>query len=349
MKKIIKIAVVLITFSVLYACKSQPLEFPDFPYNTTYFPIQHPARTLVFGDYMYENDDDCTFRISAVHGGGYENKKNVTVGFVVDNSLTDNLYLSATSSVLLKAMPESWYTLSSANQIIIPKGERSGGVTVTLKDAFFEDPNSINTYWVIPLRMTSTTADSILVGDPAVVNPDVRIAADWVTPPKNYTVFGVKYVNEWHGRYLLQGASVNKEADGSVVETITYRGRYLEESEVVGVTTVGRHQVRYSKTLRQSASQGGNIPGEYIILLDFDPVDKVSATLSQGPNSAHKLTGTAKMVKNAGSWGDIARDVIYLDYKVEVEANNRIYEIKDTLTFRDKNVRYEEYTPSVRP
>jgi hypothetical protein len=340
MIKIIKLTVILAVFSLLNSCKSQPIEFENFPYTTTYFPSQFPLRTLVFGDYKYENDNDCSFLISAAHGGGYENKKDVTVGFEIVPSLVDNLY---TGNTKLRAMPSNWYTLSSPNQIIIPKGSRQGGVTVTLNDAFFNDPGSIGTNWVIPVRMTSTTADSILSGRSPLQNPDPRLAGDWELAPKNYTIFAVRYVNEWHGRYLLRGTAVSKEADGTVAETIHYRARYLELNQVVSMTTSGRRQVRYSAAVRQTPS-----PGNFAILLDYSPSDNVTATLTSAPNSTFPVEGTAKMVKNAESWGDIARDVIYLDYRVM--AGNRIYEAKDTLVFRDKNVQYQEYASiAVRP
>ena len=333
MTKLIKTAAIFVIILILHSCTNQPIEFPDYPYTTTYFPSQFPLRTLVFGDYKYDNDNDCSFLISAAHGGGYENKKDVTVGFEVDPSLVNNLY---TGNIKLNTIPSDWYTLSSPNQILIPKGTRQGGVTVTLKDAFFEDPNSYGTYWVIPLRMTTTTADSILSGKPSTQNPDPRITGNWEYAPKNFTVFAVKFVNEWHGRYLLRGVSVNKDLDGNVLETVTYRARYLEQNQVVSVTTNGRNRVRYSAALRQTPS-----PGNFEIWVDFNPTDKVTATLTSSPSSAFPVEGTAKMVKNAESWGDIERDVIYLDYKVTAEG--RTYEAKDTLVFRDKNVRYAEY------
>ena len=185
--------------------------------------------------------------------------------------------------------------------------------------------------------MTSTTADSILVGKPSTPEPDPRITGNWEFAPKDFTIFAVRYVNEWHGRYLLRGVSVNRESDGALIETVTYRARYLELNQVVSVATTGRNQVRYSAAIRQTPS-----PGNFEMFLDFSPSDKVTATLTSSPNSAFPVEGTAKMVKNAESWGDIERDVIYLDYKVMAE--DRIYEAKDTLVFRDKNVQYQEYS-----
>ncbi len=56
-------------------------------------------------------------------------------------------------------------------QIIVPVGKVLGGVEVQFTDAFFYDPKTIQTAYVIPLRMTSVqNADTILVfGDGKIV------------------------------------------------------------------------------------------------------------------------------------------------------------------------------------
>jgi hypothetical protein len=342
MKHLMKIAGLFVISLTIFSCSNQDWEFEDFEYTTTYFPIQFPVRTLVYGDYNYEGENDSEFLISATKGGGYTNKKDVTVGFTIDNSLVDNLYAGNTK---IQVMPPSWYTLSSPNQIFIPKGELSGGVSVTLNDAFFADPASIGACWAIPLRMTSTTAASMLVGFTLLDNADPRIVGNWTKAPKDFTIFCVKYVNEWHGRYLLRGTSVCKNsADGSVVETVRYAQRYLEQNQVVSFSTAARYQSRYSAGIRHSDS-GGASYGNFDFLMDYNNSDN-TGTIKKHPNFKYDVTGTAKMVKGAESWGDEDRNVIYLDYKID--AGERYIEVKDTLVFRDKNVKFEEFSPAVR-
>lgn len=341
--KTFKTVVILFVFSAIYSCSNQPIEFEDFPYTTTYFSSQFPLRTMVLGDYKYENDNDGTFEIRAAHGGGYENKADVTVGFEITPTLIDNLYVGNTK---LMIMPSEWYSLSNPNKMVIPKGTRQGGITVTLNDKFFSDPNSVNTYWAIPVKMITTTADSILSGKPIISNPDPRIAANWEFAPKNFTIFAVKFVNEWHGRYLLRGTSVCKDAvSDETIERVSYHARYLEANQVVSFTTSGRYQSRFSAGIRHKDNNNESL-GNFDIVMDYNNSNN-TATIAKHPSFKYNVTGSAKMVEGAESWGDIDRNVIYLDYKIE--AGDRNIEIKDTLVFRDKNVKYEEFTPSVRP
>ncbi|MDD4922595.1 MAG: DUF5627 domain-containing protein [Bacteroidales bacterium] len=343
MKKIITTVGLLMMILGIFSCKNEEWNFSDFDYTTTYFPYQYPVRTLVFGDYTYDNsgDKNLKFLISANMGGVYENKSNVNVGYTVDNTLADNLFTF--DGTPIKAMPASWYTLSNTSQMVIPNGSFSGGVTVQLTEDFLSDTNSISAYWVIPLRITTSTTDSILSGEKNLSNPDPRIADNWTIVPKNFTIFGVKYVNEWHGKYLLRGTSVIKESNGDIVETIKYHAKFLEANAVVSLLTSRRNQVKYSNAIKQTL---GGSPGNFEMKLDFDPEDLTTATLTTSNKyPLFPVTGTAKMVKGAESWNNIARDVVYLDYSITV--GTRTHEVKDTLVFRDKAVKFEEFTPKV--
>lgn len=340
-KMIIKTSLLLLIIIGAFSCKNENWEFDDFDYWTTYFAYQYPVRTLVLGDYMYDNseDNEYKFLIAATTGGGYENKKDIKVGFTVDNSLVDDLYTSTNTPI--KALPSEWYTISNSSEMIIPKGEFFGGVTVQLTDKFFEDENALDTYWAIPIRMTSTTVDSILKGNPIFQGADPRIATEWTITPKDFTIFGIKYVNEWHGKYLLRGKSIIKDETGVVKNTVVYRPRYIEAGEVVNIFTTGRHQVKYSGPIR--GVEGGS-PGNFEMQLNYDANNHTSATITN-VNTDFPVAGVVKMGKGAESWNNIARDVIYLDYTIKV--GNDTHEVKDTLVFRDKAVKFEQFTPKI--
>jgi hypothetical protein len=306
---------------------------------------------------MYDNsmDEKLQFILMATTGGVYENKQDVKVGFKVDNTLAANLFTNAGTPV--KAMPADWYTLSNTSEIVIPKGKFFDGITVQLTNAFTADTNSVGTYWVIPLKMTSTTADSILSGRSGVSNPDPRIASNWAVTPKDFTLFGVKYVNEWHGKYLLRGTDVVKKTDGTLIEQINYHTQYLEGNSVVSLSTSRRNQVKYSEAVKLTGGSGNS----FEIKINFQPNDITSATIessSRYPNTV--VTGTAKMVlakDSPESWGNKPRTVIYLDYTIKDTPSNStsdyygvplIHTIKDTLVFRDKDVKYEDFVPVVK-
>ncbi len=98
------IFILLIILAVFSACENQDWEFPDFDYSTVYFPYQSPVRTLVLGeDDLFDNslDNEHKCLIMATMGGIYENKKDVTIDVVVDNSLCENLDLGVLQEIVL--------------------------------------------------------------------------------------------------------------------------------------------------------------------------------------------------------------------------------------------------------
>ena len=330
---------ILVAFG-FFSCDNQEWDFPDFDYTTTYFPYQYPVRTLIFGDYVYDNSNDnaLRFEISATMGGVYENKEDIIVNFAVDESLVDNLY-NSTGDAPVFALPQSYYTLSDNGKIIIPKGEVTGSITVQLTEAFTADPLAVGMNYVIPLKITGATTDSVLVGSPAVSDPDPRIAGNWVTAPKDFTLFGIKYVNEYDAKYLLRGRDVVKNASGQDQETIVYRKTYVEQDEIVNVTTVARHVARYSNNVRLSAGS----PGKFSMDMTFTGGN---CAITQTDGSAYEVTGTGKFVEDGDSWGGEQRSVLHLDY--QVDDGTYIHHVKDTLVFRNRTVVFEQFTPLIQ-
>lgn len=325
----------------LFSCKNQDWDFPDFDYTTAYFPYQYPVRTLIFGDYAYDNSNDnaLKFEISATMGGVYENNEDVIVNFTVDESLVEDLYNNTGGTPIL-ALPQSYYTLSDNSKIIISKGELSGSVTVQLTEAFTADPLAVGTNYVVPLRITSATTDSVLMGSPAVSDPDPRVAGDWVKAPKDFTLFGIKYVNEYDAKYLLRGRDLVKDAANQDFETIVYRNTYVEQDEIVNVTTVSRHVARYSNNVRLSAGS----PGKFSMDMTF--TEDGNCTIAKTEGSAYDVTGTGKFVEDGDSWGGEQRNVLYLAY--HVNDGTYTHQVNDTLVFRNRTVVFEEFSPLIQ-
>jgi hypothetical protein len=141
----------------LFSCHNFEIEHPDYKYTSGFFPYQFPVRTLVLGDYIYDNSNDNAhkFVISVAMGGVYENTKDRVFEIEVDDNLCNNI-LFTTNGDQIRAMPRSYYTLSSPNQITIPAGKMNGGIEVQLADAFFSDPLAIKNTYVVPLRLKSS-------------------------------------------------------------------------------------------------------------------------------------------------------------------------------------------------
>lgn len=338
MKKLSFRLIIILMLGML-SCHNAEVDFPDFDYTTVYFPYQYPVRTLVLGDYILDNESDnnLKFLISARVGGMYTNDRDWSLDFEINEDLSKNIIYNGDT---LEMLPSQYFTLEPENTILIPKGEFSGGTEVQLTEAFLDDPLSVKIHYVIPLTITSTNADSILSGYTLSTNPDPRISGNWSISPRNFTLFGIKYVNAYHGKYLHRGASVIKDAiSGSVIETIVYRQSYVEKDEVWSLTTTGRNEVTVTGVLRSSPSS----PGNFIMKLNFN--SNGGCTITNDVSSTFPVTGTGKFVHDGDEWGNEKRDVIHINY--QVTQGTKIHTITDTLVFRDKDVRFEEFLPVV--
>ena len=297
----------------------------------------------MLGDYYFDNtnDNQLKFIISANSGGAYKNTENISVDFVVDPALGDSLYNSS-GGTKMYVLPASYYTLSNTSKITIPSGQPNGNVEVQLTQSFLDDPLAIGVNYVVPLRITASTTDSVLVGKPLISAPDLRIAGNWAIKPKNYTLFGIKFVNEYHGTYLLRGKSlVKRTIPDTTIETIIYRKKYVEQNPIVSVITSSKAAVLFENSIQLTSGS----PGKFQMNITFD--GSGNATLTQTTKYTTLVTGTGKFAKNSEKWGGKDRHAIYLDYKL-VESTRTHY-IKDTLVFRDKAIKFEEFTPLIKP
>lgn len=353
--KINKAAIALISaLGALTGCiKNQDIDFPDYNYKTVYFALQYVPRTVELGeDEFVDNslDNQHKVLIQATLGGVRENKENVTVGVAVDNSLCNRLYFP-NNGPKITPLPSTHYKLAS-NQITIPSGSILGGVEVELTDAFFADPLSINNTYAIPLVLSDVKgADSILRGKTTVANADRTNDAQWAIKPRDWVLYGLKYINQWHGAYLRRGVDV---ATGSLNGTITRHKAYVEQDEVNKITTAAFTKVNFPVVFKDTA----NLNVTCNLQLTFDASGNCTIT-STTPNST--ATGSGKFVKKGEvkAWGNKDRDALYLDYSVDITyipppptagappppPRNMRVATKDTLVIRDRSLAFEVITP----
>ena len=334
MKNIIFVS--LIGFLLLTSCQNQNAEFPDYKYTTVYFAYQSPVRTLIMGtDYVYDNSLDTAHQcvIYATMGGVYSNTVKRTLNVVVDNSLCSNLTFETATGAKVLPMPLNYYTLPSDMQIVIPSGSMMGGIKVQLTDAFFADTLAMKNTYVIPLRITKVAnADSILIGTSIVTNPSRFVTADWSVLPKDYILYAVKYKNPWDGTYLRRGIETSPDT------TIVYHQKYVEDDQVVSnISTVSLSNLLISLNGHTKANL--NLP--FQLLLNFD--NKGNCSITNPTVATYSITGTGKYVKNGDSWGNVKRDVLYLNYKVNFGSST--HSMTDTLVLRDRVEKAEFFNP----
>ena len=325
-------------FSLLImSCENQDADFPDYDYSTVYFAYQFPVRTIVLGDDIFDNtlDNEGKCAIYATMGGVYENKKSIGIDFSVDNSLCENLYFDEGFTSPVQAMPSNYYSL--AGDKIILDHDLQGGVEVQLSDEFFADEQAINNTYVIPLRMTDVVnADSILSGIPKFENAVRGNISDWDIEPKDYVLYCVKFINPWHANYLRRGKDVI--TSGSETTTNVRHAAYVEHDEVTSMTTVSLNTVEYPVTVVNA----GNSNETCNLLLTFDGNNCSVSTETNG----FTASGSGSFVKDGdkNSWGNKDRNVIYLDYTIDMDGKS--YATKDTLVVRDRGVAIETFSPS---
>jgi hypothetical protein len=337
MKKILFISAIVLAF--LTSCENQDWEFPDFEYQSVYFAYQTPMRTITLGEDIFDTSLDNEYKcmIMATTGGVYNNPSNITINFAVDNSLCTDRNFGEKGGDLV-AMPDNYYSLA-ANNIVIAKGSRTGGVQVQLTDAFFADPLAITNTYVIPLRMTSVqNADTILSGKTDKSDARLSIAGDWDVQPKNYILYAVKYINKYHGFYLRRGKDVvtGKNGNTDLNETIVREDEYVEKDEVVSLVTRSLSDVEYSFNLKDNAGT------QHVrrVLLSFNSEGKCTVTSAQEGFTASG-TGEFKIKGEKNSWGGKDRDAIYLNFVLEFDDFS--VAIEDTIVLRDRGVKLETF------
>lgn len=341
----------MLLFAVLamFSCENQPIEFDDFGKTACYFPYQSPARTLILGKYdegFNDNDNLRQFEIGVTMTGVYENKTDRKVYFELDTALLSNVANS-------KYLPADQYTIETASPVTIPKGDIKGRILVKLTDAYFNDPKNVSGFYVatgvvcnysIPLKITKVEGlDSILVGKAIVATPKRTVATDWTILPKDYTLFGIKYINKYHGNYLRRGADklINAAVD-TVFGTKTYRAQYVEGSEVAKVQTVDLNTVLVPSIIRRYQRPDG---GALSLKLQF----ATDGTCTVINNATSDVIGSGSLKENGDMWGGKTHDVIYLDYAYTDLSKNEKHEVKDTMVIRDRGVGFELLIPTLKP
>jgi hypothetical protein len=323
-------------FSMLmFSCENQPIEFPDYEYTTVYFAYQSPVRTIVLGEDIFDNtlDNEHKCKIYATMGGVYENNERIDIDIALDNSLCSNLTFADGSPV--QAMPSNYYSLTS-NQITLDM-TMLGGVEVELSDAFFADSLSVLNTYVIPLKMTNVTnADSILSGSPKFSGAVKGNIADWDILPKDYVLYCVKYINPYHANYLRRGRDV---ISGSGLDSVIIRhAEYVEYDQVSSMKTVTMNAVELPVSVLDASKT--NVTCN--LLLTFNDQGECSVSTN---SIGFTASGSGSFVVDGDkdSWGNMDRNVIYLDYTINLAG--RTYESNDTLVVRDRDVSIETFTP----
>lgn len=365
--------VIIFAFALTFmACENQENSFDDYGSTSVYFPFQSPIRTLIQGKYdlgFNDNDNKGRFEIGLTMSGVYENTKDRQVSFELAPDLIDAAALGV-DTVNVKILPASYYTIEQESPLTIPAGSIKGRIPVQLNDAFFDDPLAFagedEVHYVVPLKITNYQGlDSLLTGVPAVDNPIKIRNEDWSTLPKDYTLYGIKFINKYSGTQLRRGQDIitgSKDSlnisSGNTVstaidDTIVYSADNVVQDEITSLTTSGRSQVINTTRIRR-----GNIPSDTDLSIKIDVNDNGDIIVSPVEGDNQTVTGTGKWIEDGDEWGGEKQNVIYLEYEftdvttveylrfgrpTDKVSVNLLHKVKDTLVMRDRNIKFEEF------
>jgi len=340
-----KIFFLLSIVALHFSCTNKDIAFDDFAYQTVYFPYQTPVRSIILGDEV-EGDNSIdlahAFSIGASIGGMYANTKDRVLTVALAPELASNI--TDASGNPLSLLPTAYYQ-AKFDKIVIPAGSFFGKMRVDLTDAFFADPLTTGLRYVLPVKITDAAGDSILSGAKlsSVVSPDPRRATDWLKTPKNYVLFGIKYINPTHGVYLLRGKRTNTTAVPQV--SVSYSARFLDDNDMTKLTTKSLTE-NYMPTVGGTNKETSN--AKYSMLLTFNKSNK-TVTVSQKSASTIVVNGTGKFFSKddpgAEGYNGKKHRTIYLDYNYVDGAST--YHVNDSLVFVDTDMKFEEFAVKV--
>ena len=356
------------------SCYNADKDFPDYEKGTkAYFAYQNPIRTLVLGNDIYDNslDNAHKCRIWATMGGAYAGR-NAVVTVEIDESLCNNLYFlddGGYERAKVLPLPHDLYNYEDVkNATINYNGDSRGYLEIQFTDKFFQDPktSSADTTYVIPVKMTGVTGiDALLSGTPNKEGAIRQNANDWSILPKDYTLYCVRYMNPWQGKYIRRGVDLVTENGGEPTKVVRkdfsmYNSDIAHYSqmdpsnpvnqydEVCGIKTKNLNEAIFPVSFKTSgASVSCNL------ILKFTADDKCTISTDDENVTAtgtgeYITKGTARSEYKDYQWGSIEgnpvqRDILRLEYNVNFADKNIQVATNDTLVVQTREANKKEW------
>ena len=173
---------------------------------------------------------------------------------------------------------------------------------------------------------------------------------DSILSTRNYTLYAVKYKNQYTGCWLSHGTD-NIDYNG-VKTTVTREPQYVEKYDLRYLSTNTLKQCTYpiTTTVTQQDSNGKDTEVEITrnLVLTFD--DAGNCTLSSN-DADFLVTGTGKWTYHGAkkAWNDTDRDLIDLTYDATftynygTQARYKKISTKESLIMRDRQSKYETF------
>ncbi|NME71213.1 DUF1735 domain-containing protein [Flammeovirga aprica] len=286
-------------FFLLTSCESYNNYLTDYDYSSVYFPYQKPVRTVIAGEGLQ-------FKMGVVLGGKRENNKTEVVKYAIDSTLLEG--------TAFEMLPSEYYTLSNENEMWIQEGEFNGLIDVVLDSSkFLQDPNSLIRNYALPIRILSSTTDSVLTGD------ELKGVA-----PMDYMIPVIKYIHTLDAVWYHHGVDSAFNASGDLQDVTVNSDKDMVNNVVWNLSTVGATEVI------TNGLSGIRFTSRLHLNMNFDDgiIDLKSASDSE-----------IQDVENIASRYVKQDQKVYLKYKYSL--NDQTHIVTDTLTFRNKELSLE--------
>lgn len=345
---------------VLASCENGDKDFPDYIYQTISFAQQTPIRWLTLGEdgeYDVSLDNQHIVQVCPVLGGVNTNKSTRWAQLEVDPSLIAGMYFEDGTPV--KLLPTNYYTFLGDTKVEIKKGSVLGYLDVKLEDAFFADPEAVNTCYVLPMRITAAS-DSILMGEAKDLNaprPSEVLTDQWSVAPKNYTLYAIKYKNVWAGVWLSKSRTTG--TNNGVAFSSESQAANWESADLKYLTSKSLTESYYamSHNVACVAADGSEVEREIGCDLILNINDSNVSVSTNTPGCTASGSGTYTYHGAPKAWNNTDRDLIEVNYTYEIpyvvdEATGQTATYKatvtETLVARDRQSKLETFSYTIQ-
>lgn len=285
--KTFKLLIIVLSGIFLSSCYDDYVS--DFDYSTVGFAITKPYRTVIA-------DRNMEVRVGVSIGGKRAVDVKDWATFVIDT-------LAVPSGKLL--LPSAYYTLSDPNTMRVQKSNLPvADVAIQFTDAFYADPATITGKYVLPLKITDSSLDSIY---------------------QPQTVVCFKYINTFHGTYYVKGKLYELDGpQGNVVSTTIYENSDLIKNITRDVATVNRYTGIRPGLANYNAVSTEKVQLKIVPTNAADKTYSIEVSTAPGGVELTNCTGTY--------YGNKEKPEMVLNYSFVKGGKN--YKVEETLILR---------------
>ena len=286
--KTLKILFALILVVCMTSCYEEYVA--DYEHSSTGFAIEKPLRTVIA-------DRDMEIFVGASIGG----KRKVDMSDWVTFEVMSDYVVPATYELL----PDNYYTFSDPNTMRVRKSNLPvADVGIKFTDAFYNDAKALSKHYLLPLRITDSSLDSIYRAE---------------------TIVAIKFISTFHGTYYIKGKLEELDASDNVVDTKTYNNKDLIKNYTCDLQTTARNILNKP----QVSMTNPTVISERIQLtfnIDNNKDKIYNVTIQQG-------TGGGSITDGSGTYyGNKEQPEIQLNYSFVKGGKN--YRVEETLVLR---------------